>query len=318
MMFLVTLSMGIIIMLSGKTWFSIWLGLEINLLSFLPIILFSSPRGSEGGLKYFLVQSAGSLLIVQASFSWFILPYPYLFFMTPLILKLGAAPAHFWLPEITKILPWRTNMILLTVQKTGPLYLLAAISAPNKLPLIIISIFSVVMGSLGGLNEMDLRKLMAFSSISHMGWMFAGMALTQAHWVVYFITYVITSLTLIIFLEKVNILTLSQLTSKDNASLLIMLLFLSLGGFPPLLGFAPKWAILMSTTSLSITLSIVLVATSVITLYYYIRAGLMTLTLSNMKLKMNLLKNNYTQTMLVVVNVGGGGLYVYLWSSLML
>nr|VFU78719.1 NADH dehydrogenase subunit 2 [Proasellus aragonensis] len=318
MMFSATLFIGIIIMLSGKTWFSVWLGLEINLLSFLPIILLSSTTGSEGGLKYFLIQSMGSLLILQASFSWFVLPYPYLFFTIPLILKLGAAPMHFWLPEVTKTLTWRVNMVLLTIQKLGPLYLLATIMINNKLPLLAISIFSVIAGSLGGLNEMDLRKLMAFSSISHMGWMFVGMTFSQMHWMMYFFTYMITSLALIFLLEKVNTHTLNQLTSKDNNNLLIMLLFLSLGGFPPLLGFAPKWAILMSTSSLSMPLSILLVSTSMVTLYYYIRAGLMTLTLKGKKLKMNFMGKNNMQTFLIVVNVMGGGLYMYLWSSLTL
>nr|VFU78851.1 NADH dehydrogenase subunit 2 [Proasellus rectus] len=317
-MFMATLIFGIIIMLSSKTWFSVWLGLEINLLSFLPIILFSSPTGSEGGLKYFLVQAMGSLIILQTSFSWFMLPCPYLFLSIPLILKLGAAPLHFWLPEVTKTLPWRTNMVLLTLQKTGPLYLLATTMVNHKPLLLLISVFSAVVGSLGGLNEMDLRKLMAFSSISHMGWMFVGMALTQAHWLLYFLVYIISSLALIILMEKNNMSSLNQLTPKDKNSLLVMLLFLSLGGFPPMLGFAPKWAILMGVSNLSLPLAILLISTSVLTLFYYIRAGLLTLTLSSTNFKMSLLVNSYMQTILIFINTLGGGLYMLLWGSLVL
>nr|VFU78604.1 NADH dehydrogenase subunit 2 [Proasellus margalefi] len=316
-MFMSTLLLGIVIMLSSKTWFSVWLGLEINLLSFLPIILFSTPSGSEGGLKYFLIQALGSLLILQTSVSWPLAPSPHLFFTLPIILKLGAAPLHFWLPEVTKTLPWRANMILLTLQKTGPLYLLASVSLTHKLPILIASVFSTVVGSLGGLNELDLRKLMAFSSISHMGWMFVGMALTQTHWVLYFSTYIITSLTLITMLEKMNIFSLVQLSPAGKNGLLFMLLLLSLGGFPPLLGFAPKWAILLSSTGVSLPLSILLVVTSTITLYYYIRAGLMTLTLNSASFKVNLLANN-TQTLLILMNTVGGGLYMFMWSSLAL
>nr|VFU78899.1 NADH dehydrogenase subunit 2 [Proasellus meridianus] len=316
-MFMSTLLLGIIMMLSGKTWFSVWLGLEINLLSFLPVILFSSPTGSEGGLKYFLIQAMGSLLILQASFSWVITPYPYLFFALPLALKLGAAPLHFWLPDVTKTLPWRTNMILLTLQKTGPLYLLATLSVAHKMPLLVIGAISAIIGSLGGLNEMDLRKLMAFSSISHMGWMFVGMTMTTMHWTLYFTTYVTMSLTMIFMLEKMNIYSLNQLTPKNKNSLLIMIMFLSLGGFPPLLGFAPKWAILMSSTSLSLPLAMLLIAMSVVTLYYYIRAGLVTLTLSSTNFKMNLVTNS-VQTLLLLTNTMGGGLYMYMWSSLTL
>nr|VFU78786.1 NADH dehydrogenase subunit 2 [Proasellus ibericus] len=317
-MFTVTLFSGIVIMLSSKTWFSVWLGLEINLLSFLPIMLLSSPLAGEGGLKYFLVQALGSLLILETSLSWFMAPHSYLLFAAPLALKLGAAPFHFWLPDVMKALPWRVNLILLTIQKTGPLYLLSVASASYKLPLLIASVFSVVVGSLGGLNEMDLRKLMAFSSISHMGWMFTGMALNQILWAGYFATYIITSLALIILLENMNISSLSQLTAKNKNSLVALLLFMSLGGFPPLLGFAPKWAVLVGTVSVSLPLSILLVATSVLTLYYYTRAGLMTLSLGGTNLKMKPPANNMIQTLLILVNVMGGGLYMYLWSSLTL
>nr|VFU78718.1 NADH dehydrogenase subunit 2 [Proasellus jaloniacus] len=318
MMFMSTLTLGIVVMLSGKTWFSVWLGLEINLLSFLPLILFSSPTGSESGLKYFLIQAMGSLLILQASFSWTALPTPYLFFVAPLTLKLGAAPLHFWLPEVTKSLPWRINMILLTLQKMGPLYLLAMISMPHKMPLFIISVFSTTIGALGGLNETDLRKLMAFSSISHMGWMMVGMTLTQTHWMLYYLTYIITSLAVITLLDKMNISSLSQLAPKNKNSVLTMLLLLSLGGFPPLLGFAPKWIILNNIVSLSLPLSILLIATSVLTLYYYIRTGLMALTLSVSSVKMKLSTDKDVQTLLAIVSLMGGSLYMLSWSSLTL
>nr|VFU78825.1 NADH dehydrogenase subunit 2 [Proasellus ortizi] len=318
MVFISTLFLGVAMMMSSKTWFSAWLGLEINLLSFLPVILLSSPTSSESGLKYFLVQAMGSLIILQASFSWPILPYPFLFFILPLSLKLGAAPLHFWLPEVTKSLPWSVNMILLTAQKMGPLYLLAAASLHNKMPILLISVSSVIVGSLGGLNEMDLRKLMAFSSISHLGWMLVGSTLAQMHLVLYFLTYVTTSLSLIIFLNKMNVFSMNQLISKNKNSLLTMLLFLSLGGFPPFLGFAPKWAILMSMTSLSLLMSVILVFTSMITLFYYIRAGLMTITLNKTNFNFNMSLSNKSQAVFVLTNIMGSSLYMYMWSSLML
>nr|VFU78674.1 NADH dehydrogenase subunit 2 [Proasellus granadensis] len=318
MVFMLTLSLGIFVMLMSKTWFSVWLGLEMNLLSFLPMILLSSSTSSEGGLKYFLIQALGSLLILQTSFSWSLIPLPYLFFTVPLLLKLGAAPLHFWLPGVAKTLTWRMNMILLTVQKTGPLYLLATVSATHTLPLIIISMFSTIIGALGGLNEMDLRKLLAFSSINHMGWMMVGMTLTQTHWVLYFMTYIITSLSLIMSLNSMNILSLNQLLPKGKNNMLIMLLLLSLGGFPPLLGFAPKWAILMSSVSLSLPLSFLLITMSMVTLYYYIRTGLVSLTFKKTDVKLNLPGSSKPQTLLAFINVAGGLLYMFMWSSLTL
>nr|VFU96080.1 NADH dehydrogenase subunit 2 [Proasellus coiffaiti] len=318
-MFTSTLLFGVYLMLTGKTWFSVWLGLEINLLSFLPMILLASKNSNEGGLKYFLIQATASLIILQASFTWFILPTPLLFFLIPLSLKLGIAPFHFWLPDVVKNLTWMLNLTLLTVQKIGPLYLLTTIGGANKLFLYVISAISVMVGALGGVNETDIRKLLAFSSISHMGWMLVGAMISISTWVMYLVVYMFMSFSLIILLHKMNILNLSQITFKEKNSIMIMLLFLSLGGFPPFLGFAPKWAILVGVVEFSLNLSVVLVLSSVVTLFYYIRAGLTTLSLSYSGTpSSSYIKLNILPFMFICMNITGGAFYMLMWSSFML
>nr|VFU78726.1 NADH dehydrogenase subunit 2 [Proasellus hercegovinensis] len=318
-LFMFTLVMGILLMITSKTWFSAWLGLEINLLSFLPIILLSSPRGSEGGLKYFLIQALASLIILQTSFSWFIIPLPALFLMASLSLKLGMAPLHFWLPDVTKSVNWTVNMILLTIQKVGPLYLLSSLTTEDGALLTAVGVTSVTVGALGGMNELDARKLMAFSSISHMGWMAIGTAISSSSWVLYLLTYIMMALTLMGTLKKMHVFQLSQLSFKGNDSMFVMILLLSMGGFPPFLGFAPKWAILIESLDVSLLVSLMLVSASVVTLYYYIRAGLAMLVFSSLSQKTSFptaLPPLYH--MLLYFNVFGGGMYMFMWSSLVL
>nr|VFU78892.1 NADH dehydrogenase subunit 2 [Proasellus coxalis] len=318
MLFLFTLTTGITLMITGKTWFSVWLGLEINMMSFLPIIMLTSPRGSEGGLKYFLVQAVASLIILQTSFSWFFFTVPAFLLMAPLALKLGMAPLHFWLPEVVKALGWSENMILLTLQKVGPLYLLSASSMMNSLTLIVLGLFSAVVGAAGGLNETDMRKLMAFSSIGHMGWMAVGMAMATTSWALYLIVYMVMALSVMMLLKKMKISYLSQLSSKGRDSVFMMAMLLSMGGFPPLLGFAPKWAILMDSLEVSLLVAIMLISTSVITLYYYIRAGLAVLTFMGPNQSFPTHRSTPLFLMLALLNTLGGGVYMFMWSSLVL
>nr|VFU78722.1 NADH dehydrogenase subunit 2 [Proasellus cavaticus] len=317
-MFYFTLMLGICVMMTGKTWFSIWLGLEINLLSFLPIILLSANNTMEGGLKYFLIQAIASLILLQTSFTWFLLPSPELFILTPISLKLGMAPLHFWLPDIVKNLNWVLNLVLLTAQKIGPMYLLSTVGATYKLFLATVGALSVVVGAIGGLNEMDMRKLMAFSSISHMGWMAIGAMLTTSLWALYLLTYIFISSALMTAFYKMNVNYMSQLTLKNKDGMFIMVLFLSLGGFPPLLGFAPKWAILMKTSDLSLSLTAVLILTSVLTLFYYIRASLAATSLSSSNPSMTVPPHTSSLSVLTCTNILGGGLYMLMWSSSML
>nr|VFU78916.1 NADH dehydrogenase subunit 2 [Proasellus parvulus] len=318
MLFYATLLAGIALVLASDTWFSAWLGLEINLLSFTPVILLSAPRGSESGLKYFLVQAVASLILLQISFSWFILPLSSLFLMIPLIMKLGMAPLHFWLPDVVSSMSWSTNMILLTIQKLAPLYLLAVAATLHNLVLMMIGVISTMAGALGGLNETDTRKLMAFSSISHMGWMAVGISLPSLSSLLYVLAYMVLATSTMTLLKKNSITQLSQLTSKDKNTALVMAMFLSMGGFPPLLGFAPKWAILSETLDVSLMAAIMLIATSIVTLYYYIRAGLATLTFIGPTYKLTPPRTSLLHFMLALMNILGGGAYMFMWSSLVL
>lgn len=264
----------------------------------------------EGGLKYFLIQAVASLILLQTSFTWFLLPLPELFILTPISLKLGMAPFHFWLPDVVKNLNWVLNLVLLTAQKIGPIYLLSTVGATNKLFLATVGVLSVVVGATGGLNEIDIRKLIAFSSIRHIGWIAIGAILTTSLWALYLLTYIFISSTLITALYKININYIRQLTLKNKDSIFIIVLFLSLGGFPPLLGFAPKWAILIKTIDLSLSLTVVLILTSVLTLFYYIRARLAATSLSSSNLMITVPPHTRPLSILVYTNILGGGLYM--------
>lgn len=262
-----------------------WIGLEINLLSFIPLIRDNNRNNlisTEASLKYFLVQALAStillfaviLIILESRLIIQLSIYTKRIILSSLLLKRGAAPFHFWFPNVIEGLSWINALILITWQKIAPFILISYILIN---PLLIISIFlSVIIGSLGGLNQTSIRKLMAFSSINHLGWILAAIVYRENLWLIYLIIYTILLFNLTFLFNIFKISHINQLLSlffkNTTLKFLLFLNLLSLGGLPPFLGFLPKWLVIQSivmNNQLFITLIIVIIA--LITLFFYLR-----------------------------------------------
>nr|QGT77387.1 NADH dehydrogenase subunit 2 [Candidiopotamon okinawense] len=280
-LFFFTLSLSISISISSPSWFSIWVGLELNMISFIPLITIKmNSFFSESALKYFLIQALGSTLLIFSS--CMLLSFPKLsppLLLSSLFLKLGSAPFHFWFPQVMMGLTWPKSIILMTLQKIPPMILISYLSTFTTLTQIIIlsAILSAVIGALGGFNTMQLRKMMAFSSINHMSWMLMSMMLSDMFWIMYFTFYSLISSSIVILFNVFQTSTLSDLMKSPQInstthSLIISLNLLSLGGLPPFTGFIPKWMLtqLLINNNLFIPL-ILLFSSALITLYFYLR-----------------------------------------------
>nr|BCD33910.1 NADH dehydrogenase subunit 2 [Indochinamon kimboiense] len=282
--FFISLISGVLISISSPSWFSAWVGLELNMLSFIPLITIKmNSYLSESALKYFLIQALGSALFIMSScmFLSFFQLSPSLL-LASLLLKLGGAPFHFWFPQVMSGLTWFQVMILMTLQKIGPMVLISYLSIYENLIKIIYfsAILSAIAGALGGLNMMNLRKMMAFSSINHMSWMLMSIVISDMFWILYFFFYSAISLSIITLFNMFQSFTMSDLMkssqiSSPTNSLLISLNLFSLGGLPPFTGFIPKWMLtqLLIDNNLLIPL-IFLFSSALITLYFYLRASI--------------------------------------------
>jgi len=113
-----------------------------------------------------------------------------------LILKIGRAPLHFWLPRVINGLSWTNCLILITWQKITPIILTSFVRNIFYLPLLFI-ILSAIFGALGGLNQTNLKKLIAFSSINHISWILLALTINEILWFVYFIIYSVISFSII-------------------------------------------------------------------------------------------------------------------------
>nr|YP_008082886.1 NADH dehydrogenase subunit 2 [Paralithodes brevipes]BAN28992.1 NADH dehydrogenase subunit 2 [Paralithodes brevipes] len=300
MMFMSTLSLGMMMAISAPSWFMAWVGLELNLMSFIPIILTMNNRySSEAALKYFLIQALGSSFIIFSS-SLMLLSSEVSFFMiiSALLLKLGAAPFHFWFPQIMEGLSWPRLIILMTIQKIAPLSLILLLMPYQQTYTVVImsAVLSAIIGSIMGINQTSLRKIMAFSSINHMAWMLAAAILSENMMFMYFLFYCCISSSVALIFHNHQAFYISNLVDKKESSSvsnfpMFMALF-SLGGLPPFTGFIPKWFIIQELNNFNMfMLFIVLLSCTLITLYFYLRVAIPFLTFSAPSFKSSLAYN---------------------------
>nr|ADK21565.1 NADH dehydrogenase subunit 2 [Episoriculus caudatus]ADK21566.1 NADH dehydrogenase subunit 2 [Episoriculus caudatus]ADK21568.1 NADH dehydrogenase subunit 2 [Episoriculus caudatus] len=284
-----TVMLGTLIVLTSSHWFMIWIGFEMNMLAIIPILMKNyNPRSMEASTKYFMTQATASMILMLAiitnllySGQWTINnitnPTASILMTIALIMKLGLSPFHFWVPEVTQGVPLTSGLILLTWQKIAPLSVLYQIYPSINLEMLLtMSLLSVLVGGWGGLNQTQLRKIMAYSSIAHMGWMTAIMiynpTLMLLNLVIY-ITMTISTFMLFISTSSTTTLSLSHTWNKTPLiTTLILTVMLSLGGLPPLTGFLPKWMIIQELTkNHSVILPTIMAILSLLNLFFYMR-----------------------------------------------
>nr|YP_009116480.1 NADH dehydrogenase subunit 2 [Cherax bicarinatus]AJD80508.1 NADH dehydrogenase subunit 2 [Cherax bicarinatus] len=294
--FMLSLLSGALLTISSSSWFSAWIGLELNLMSFIPLI--SSKENqlpSEASLKYFLIQALGSAIIILSSTLTFFIPSVSLSFISlALLLKLGAAPFHFWFPQVMEGLNWTQIIILVTIQKLAPMFLISYLSSEYYTYIILSlgGVSSAVVGALGGVNQTSLRKILAYSSINHMSWMLFAMLINETSWMIYFFVYALISASAAFYFSSTQTYFFPHLINSNHGSLpkiISMMNLYSLGGLPPFSGFIPKWIIIqeMILTSFYYPLLILLLS-SLVTLYFYIRLTLSSVSISFTQMKWNI------------------------------
>nr|YP_009002576.1 NADH dehydrogenase subunit 2 [Cherax preissii]CDL72679.1 NADH dehydrogenase subunit 2 [Cherax preissii] len=295
-MFSLTLFSGTLLTISSSSWFSAWIGLELNLMSFIPLISSKTNQfSSEASLKYFLIQALGSAIIILTSSLTLIYPnFVPMVISLALLLKLGATPFHFWFPQVMEGLNWTQVIILMTIQKLGPMFLISYLSMTffTNTFILISAVSSAIVGALGGINQTSLRKILSYSSINHMSWMLIAMLINETSWMIYFLMYALISSSIALYFMSLQSFYFPHLIHSNYSPLSKItsaLSLYSLGGMPPFSGFIPKWIIIqeMILSSFLFTLLILLIS-SLVTLYFYIRLTLSFISISTAQSKWNM------------------------------
>nr|YP_009332037.1 NADH dehydrogenase subunit 2 [Tamias rufus]APH07749.1 NADH dehydrogenase subunit 2 [Tamias rufus]APH07814.1 NADH dehydrogenase subunit 2 [Tamias rufus]APH08228.1 NADH dehydrogenase subunit 2 [Tamias rufus] len=284
-----TLISGTLITLFSTHWLLIWVGLEMSMLAIIPILINkANPRSTEAASKYFLIQATASMILMMGSIINFMstgqwtLTSSYnsissLMFTIALSMKMGLAPFHLWVPEVTQGIPIMSGLILLTWQKIAPISIMIQISPSiNSTLIMMMAILSIMLGGWGGLNQIQLRKIMAYSSIAHMGWMMAIITFNPNLTLLNLIIYILLTFNMFILFNYNKTTTTLSLSNTWNKSPLltstILIVLMSLGGLPPLAGFMPKWMIIKELVSNNnIILPTFMAMTALLNLFFYMR-----------------------------------------------
>nr|ACN77867.1 NADH dehydrogenase subunit 2 [Leptotila cassinii] len=284
-----SLLLGTTITISSNHWVMAWTGLEINTLAIIPLISKPHhPRAIEATVKYFLVQATASALLLFSSMSnawvtgqWDITqlthPTSCLLLTIAIAMKLGLVPFHFWFPEVLQGSSLITALLLSTVMKFPPITILFLTShSLNPTLLTTLAITSAALGGWTGLNQTQIRKVLAFSSISHMGWMAVIIIYNPSLTLMTFYLYTLMTTTVFLTFNTTKALKLTTMmiswTKTPMLNATLMLTLLSLAGLPPLTGFLPKWLIIQELTKQGMTVTATTMAMlSLLGLFFYLR-----------------------------------------------
>ncbi|MCA0045278.1 NADH-quinone oxidoreductase subunit NuoN [Celeribacter litoreus] len=309
-------TIGMMVMVSSGDLMTLYVGLELMSLALYVIASFrrDSVKSTEAGLKYFVLGSlssglllygsslvygfsgttsfAGIITVVQDEVPVGVL-FGLVFVITGLAFKVSAVPFHMWTPDVYEGAPTPTTAFFATAPKLAAMGLFArvlhdafgGVVGDWQQVIAVIAVASMFLGAFAGIGQTNIKRLMAYSSISHMGFALMGLAAGDALGVqsalVYMAIYVAMNIGVFAFImtmerdgqpvTDIKALNLYWRTSPVKALALLILLF-SLAGVPPMLGFFGKLFVLQAAWSAGLTyLAVFGVIASVIGAFYYLR-----------------------------------------------
>jgi len=314
---LMLLSMvGMMVMVSASNMMTLYLGLELQSLALYVLAAFARDdlRSSEAGLKYFVLGAlASGLLLYGMSLVYGFtggtdfkalasvmnpgtspgLVVGVVFVLCGLLFKISAVPFHMWTPDVYEGAPTPVTSFMGTAPKVAAMALITRVMiepfghmlAQWQSLIVIVSIASMVLGSLAAIGQTNIKRLMAYSSIGHMGYALIGLAAGSKDGVqgvlIYMLTYVLMNagaFACIIAMRRKgrqleNISGLAGLGTTDRALAAFLAIFMfSMAGIPPLAGFIGKLYVFLAAVQAGLwTLAVVGVLASVIGAFYYLR-----------------------------------------------
>ncbi|QPC44814.1 NADH-quinone oxidoreductase subunit NuoN [Kaustia mangrovi] len=314
---IVLATLGMMMMISANGLIALYLGLELQSLSLYVVAAFNrdSPRSAEAGLKYFVLGAlASGMLLYGASLVYGFtgtttfegiatviaegdtgmgLLFGLCFLLVGLAFKISAVPFHMWTPDVYEGAPTPVTTFFASAPKVAAIALLvrtmavpfAGIASDWQQILVFLSIASMVLGAFAAIGQNNIKRLMAYSSIGHMGYALVGLAAASPEGVkgvvIYMTIYVL--MTLGTFgcilamrrregpVEEISDLAGLARTNGTMAFILAMLMF-SLAGIPPLAGFFAKFYVFSAAIKADLlTLAVIGVVASVVSAFYYLR-----------------------------------------------
>nr|UDL72097.1 NADH dehydrogenase subunit 2 [Peltonotellus sp.] len=309
MMFLSMIFISTIMMLSSNNLMFSWMSMEINLISFLPIIIYSK-KTKDQPMKYFIIQSLSSSMMLMSILLNSKTETPInlsIMMMVSMLMKMGMIPFHLWLPSMMKSLTWENCFLFTTWQKISPTILISQMFSMKEM--ILPMIFSLLFSPISMMKTTSTKKIMGFSSINNSPWMISSMILSKNIFMMFITVYTTINFMIMNNFMKSNIMFINQINEKDkNMKLSMIINFISISGMPPMMGFFPKWMILQKMIELSKLISMMMIISSFLTTMIYMKM-IMTL-MSSMTLKKKNFKKKSNKNMDISLNMLGMSVFL--------
>jgi len=310
--------LGIMLLISANSLVMIYLGLELTSLSSYALVAYNrdSSRGSEAAMKYFVLGSmASGMLLYGMSMIYgatgsldldtigaavssgsrddLVLVFGLTFLVVGLAFKLGVVPFHMWIPDVYEGAPAGVTLFIAAVPKMAAFAMmfrllqtgLGELHADWQQMLAVLSLLSIVLGNVAAIAQTNIKRMLAYSTISHMGFVLLGFlpgnsegyGASMYYVIVYSLMTAAAFGTLILLssrgIEAENLDDFKGLNHRNNwyAAVMAMVMF-SMAGVPVFVGFFAKWLVIQATLNAGMAwLAIVAVVFSVIGAFYYLR-----------------------------------------------
>ena len=306
--------MGIMVMISANHFLTLYLGLELLSLSLYALVALDrdSARATEAAMKYFVLGALASGLllygisqvakvIATANPNKIVLTFGLVFLVSGMAFKLGVVPFHMWIPDVYDGAPTAVTLIIGSAPKLAAFAMAMRLLVMGLLDLavdwqqmlVILAVLSMAVGNLAALAQTNIKRMLAYSTISHMGFMLLGLlaGVVNGNWLnaadaysaamFYVVVYVLTTLGtfgMVLLLSRAgfeaeNLDDFKGLNARNPWYAFIMLLLMfSLAGVPPMVGFYAKLSVLQPLLAADMTwLAVVAVLFSLIGAFYYLR-----------------------------------------------
>nr|AHB23651.1 NADH dehydrogenase subunit 2 [Idris sp. MM-2013] len=260
-----------------------WFIMELNLFSFMPFLLSKNniKIGSNPMMNFFLIQCFSTMIFILSLFyfllnlSFFLNYLIYILLSFSILIKLGFFPFHYWLIKLMKNISWLNCFIISTIQKIIPLFIMLNLWF-NNIFILMLNMINSIFSTLGGMNNSNLKMILAYSSMNHLSWMFLILIISEKLFFLYISFYFLILYSIMMLFNKMNIYSIKNINNFKYSNLLKIIFsinFISLGGIPPLFGFILKWlTILIVEISYFIFMNLlILMIVSFLTFFYYIQ-----------------------------------------------
>nr|YP_010878934.1 NADH dehydrogenase subunit 2 [Batracomorphus cornutus]WHE42586.1 NADH dehydrogenase subunit 2 [Batracomorphus cornutus] len=266
-MFLSALNLSMILSMSSNSILMIWMMIETSNLCLIPIMMTKKMKNSESIMKYFIIQSITSMMIMFSMIMIFMNMNLQIMITLSIIMKMGGVPFHNWIVSMIEGMEYKSMLILMTIMKMPPMMMFSLMNIKN-LEMILLS---MIMAPIFMINQNSFKKMMCFSSIFNLS-MMLFISFEMKMWMMLICIY--TMIMTILFKEmetnKIKYMNQMMVNSNKMNKMELWISMLSLGGMPPLTGFLNKMMVMkIMLNKKEIILLVTLIIMSTMVLYVY-------------------------------------------------